>query len=298
MSSSTKYRSWTLPRLRDGFVGETDATCYRASAATSVVHGNVPTEDQGFTVVTSKKRRSPPSSPTPPRSSKAALVATASSPGPPTPAKLAFYAEAVRRADDGTSAADADIVPVQPARRDLRRVPDVVVVGTSLVRGLGKQWAKRGIDATCYIYPGCEIPFIRDRLPSIFTEDYHPPNVVLQCGGNDAEGRSPHAIVQLVNELQRLCPASNVTLNLIPVHGNDPCTLEKIDKINTYICNRDKKGGKIKCSDPCSSDRQHLRRDLVHFNEEGVWVFATRMANHLRHQLPRRPRFFWVRLQS
>ena len=96
--------------------------------------------------------------------------------------------------------------------------PEVVVIGTSLVRGLGGLLADEGVDATVYCYPGQQIQHIKQRLHGIFSAEYQPRNIVVQCGGNDAETRPPHLVVreydELVKELKRMRPHSNIILRV------------------------------------------------------------------------------------
>ena len=58
----------------------------------------------------------------------------------------------------------------------------VAVIGFSIMRGVGSGLNKRGVDATTFTFPGCEVPQIRDRISSILTRSYQPDTVVLQCG--------------------------------------------------------------------------------------------------------------------
>ena len=81
--------------------------------------------------------------------------------------------------------------------------PAVVVIGTSLVRGLGSLLADKGADATVYCYPGRLIRCIKECLSGIFSAEYHPRNIVVHCGGNDAEARPPHLVVREYNELEK-----------------------------------------------------------------------------------------------
>ena len=46
-----------------------------------------------------------------------------------------------------------------------RKVPQVAIIGTSLVRGLGPRLTRRGIDASTFVYRGQEIPAIGQQNP-------------------------------------------------------------------------------------------------------------------------------------
>ena len=158
------------------------------------------------------------------------------------------------------------------------------MVGTSLVRGVSGHLAEKGISATVYAYPGHELSYIRKRISIIFTPRYQPQHVVVQCGGNDAT-RPPHRVVReydrLVTEVRRACPETTITLNLIPPRGSNDTILENIAKINTYISNRGKRGDRLVSCDPRPRDSAHFKRDLTHFNETGIHIFASRLAAHI-----------------
>ena len=155
------------------------------------------------------------------------------------------------------------------------------MVDTSLVRSASGHLAEKGISATVYAYPGHELPYIRKRISKIFTPRYQPQHVVVQCGGNDATTRPPHQVVReydrLVNEVRRVCPETTITLNLIPPRGSD------IAKINTYISSRGKRDDRLVNCDPCPRDSAHFKRDLTHFNETGIHIFASRLAAHIQN---------------
>ena len=141
-------------------------------------------------------------------------------------------------------------------------VPLAVVIGTSLVRGVGSRLVEQGVDATVYTYPGLELPHIQKSVINIFTHEYQPSHVIIQCGGNDAETRPPHQVVReyerLVRTLEDVCPESTITLGLIPPRGTDPISIATIAKINTYISNRGKHGDRVVFCNACPSDSQHL----------------------------------------
>ena len=48
--------------------------------------------------------------------------------------------------------------------------PQVAVIGSSIVRGVGLGLNKRGVDALTFTYPGCEVPQITARISSILTK--------------------------------------------------------------------------------------------------------------------------------
>ena len=153
------------------------------------------------------------------------------------------------------------------------------------MRGLGGLLADEGVDATVFCYPGQQIKYLNQRLHGIFSAEYQPRNIVVQCGGNDAEARPPHLVVseydELVKELKRMCPHSNIILNQIPARGLNPKILENIAKINTYLNNRGKRGDGVFFNNPCPIDRQLFKSDLVHFNAKGMCFFARKLSTYL-----------------
>ena len=80
--------------------------------------------------------------------------------------------------------------PAGPQRKSYvgalrERLPDTVVIGTSLVRGVGARLHQRGIDSTVYSFPGAQLPLIRNRLDNILVPGKIPKNIVIQAAGND-----------------------------------------------------------------------------------------------------------------
>ena len=120
--------------------------------------------------------------------------------------------------------------------------PQVAVIGSSIVRGVGSGLNKRGVDATTFTYPGCEVPQIRERIGSVLTRSYQPDTVVLQCGGNDLQNnRTPAETMEqidiLVKEVKRCRPGVIVMVNKIPPRGRDDTLLHNISSLNQLISN-------------------------------------------------------------
>ena len=162
------------------------------------------------------------------------------------------------------------------------RVPNTVIIGTSLVRGVGAHLHKRGIDNACYTYPGAEIPCIRDRVNNILPRNANPRQIVLQAGGNDLERHPPHAVVnqydRLISELKRRCPKSSILLGRIPPRRYDGWTNEQIDKVNTFLEDRSKRGDGVHFVDTCPRFPMQFKRDRVHFTKSGSQVYADKLA--------------------
>ena len=164
-----------------------------------------------------------------------------------------------------------------------RKVPQVAIIGTSLVRGLGPRLTRRGIDASTFVYRGQEIPAIGQQIPGILNKDFQPDIIILQCGGNDAEnGRPPAQIVQqldlLIREVKHCCPGARVVINKIPPRGRNEQLMNIISMINTFTSNlaRDKRR-RVHCSDTCPTSFRFYQADEIHFNNEGKKLYANAM---------------------
>ena len=90
---------------------------------------------------------------------------------------------------------DRNSVPVSndhPATRD-----KAVVIGTSLIDGLGQRLSNLCEEATTYsIGEQQSVPVIQNHIKHIFNSRQQPERVVLQCGGNDAE-RQPAEVISI-----------------------------------------------------------------------------------------------------
>ena len=164
-----------------------------------------------------------------------------------------------------------------------RKVPQVAIIGTSLVRGLRRRLTRRGIDASTFVYRGQEIPATGQQIPGILNKDFQPDIIILQCGGNDAEnGRPPAQIVQqldlLIREVKHCCPGARVVINKIPPRGRNEQLMNIISMINTFIYNlaRDKRH-RVHCSDTCPTSFRFYQADKIHFNNEGKKLYANAM---------------------
>ena len=200
----------------------------------------------------------------------------------------------VSRDNVATYAAALDSrMPTVPAHDDRTSSakPQIAVIGTSLVRGLGPRLTKRGFEVSCFVYAGCEIPMLCDRIKDILSAKHQPDVVILQCAGNDLEnGRPPSQVIQqmdhLIHEIKRHCPRADKMLNHIPPRGENSELLDKISMVNTFIHNisRDKRSRVLSC-DVCPTMFRHYQRDGVHFNHAGKQLYASAMAKTLSNFL-------------
>ena len=161
--------------------------------------------------------------------------------------------------------------------------PKVAIIGTSLVRGLGRRLVKRGLDVTCFMYPGAEIPMIQERVCSILNNDYQPDIVVLQCGGNDVQNRRhPAEVIQqmdnVIQEVKRCCNNAKVVVNSIPPRGHNNELLKTIFMVNTYITNMSKqRDQRVYCSDACPKMFRYFQKDEIHLNHPGKQFYANEL---------------------
>ena len=225
-------------------------------------------DSEEFTLVTSRNaRRSKATQTTTPVTNTSAIVnATASA---------------------GRNCPSSEVSSSRRTYRDtLVNGPPTIVIGTSLVKGVGTHLNKRGINATTYCYPGADIPRVGRRLDTILPRHIKPSHVVLQMGGNDLEAHPPAQVVQqydrLIHEVKRRCPKSTtVFVNRIPPRGHDGRVRQGINMVNTFLRNRGKRGDGVKYIDSCPHFPAQFKRDRVHFSKSGSSDYADKLSCHL-----------------
>ena len=177
--------------------------------------------------------------------------------------------------------------PTHPATGPMRARPsaDTVIIGTSLTRGLGSKLHKCGVDAVTYSYPGTRIEHIRSRIPHILSGDRQPKQVVLQCGGNDAETETADCVMRnydsLINDVRHCCPNASIVVCTVPPRGEKRDVMDNIDTLNTYLDQRATCGDNVWCIDVCHKSLKMYRKDKVHFNNEGLKFYARALARQL-----------------
>ena len=266
-SSTARTARKTSPTSSSAPTSTRTSTSSRQSTAST-------TSTSSSTALTARKTSSTSSSsPTSTRTSTSTRQSTASTSSTTSPPTLT---STVR---PGHTFAEA----VSEPNQQRAVVPDVVIIGTSLVRGVGNCMSE--VNSMVYTYPGQELPQLQQNVLNIFTPAYQPAHVIIQCGGNDAANRPTHKVVlgydRLVNNVRKACPKSIITLGIIPPRGTDHTILENIAKVNTYITNRGNRGDGVVSSDLCPCDYQHYKTDLIHFNQTGTQIFACRLATHI-----------------
>ena len=58
-----------------------------------------------------------------------------------------------------------------------------IIIGTSLVRGLGSKFNSLGTKSITFTYPGRDIPYLRSRLQNNISQKNRPERIIIQCGG-------------------------------------------------------------------------------------------------------------------
>ena len=176
--------------------------------------------------------------------------------------------------------------PADHQRGDMTTSPSsTIIIGTSLVRGLGSKLNSLGTRSTTFTYPGRDIPYLRSRLQNIISQQDQPERIIIQCGGNDAERVSvnhvTHAYEGLLSDVRRLCPRTKIILCTIPPRGNNASVLQKIDSINTWMKRRARPGDGLYCIEASPQSPWFFRKDMTHFNARGLNVYAKRLSGHL-----------------
>lgn len=174
-----------------------------------------------------------------------------------------------------------------PTRPNPRSSPEVIIIGTSLTRGVSGRLRDHGIDATSYTYAGTQIPHIRGRISNIITPTYQPKKIVLQCGGNDLESQSVDRVAHqyncLVRELKTLCPSALIVVSKIAPRRGKASIIRKITAMNTHLENMSQSHSSIHCIDVCPTSIEHFRKDMVHFNNNGTQLYAANLASALQN---------------
>lgn len=173
-----------------------------------------------------------------------------------------------------------------------RRDPAVVVVGTSLVRGMGLMLNKEGVDAVVYANPGCHIEHIHPRVTGMIPKDY-TGCVVLQMGGNDCEEYQTDNVSDLYSDLIHLvkkhAPACHLIIGGIPPRNfRNRLLEEKITCVNAFLKSVADHDSKVTyVSNMVYDVNRHIKRDEVHFTKIGRHKYVCNLINALPFQYVR-----------
>ena len=104
----------------------------------------------------------------------------------------------------------------------------------------------------------------------------------VQAGGNDIEHHRTDLVVKeygtLIKALKSQCPKSNIVLCKIPCRSPFQWLHEEIARVNTFLANSTH-GGNVHFIDSCPEfGPRYFRKDMVHFNHEGLQVYGDKVA--------------------
>lgn len=164
---------------------------------------------------------------------------------------------------------------------------DTVVIGTSLVQGLGPRLNSRGIDATTYVYRGADIPLIQSRVASILRPASNPRCIVLQAGGNDACKESANRVVSryesLIRDIRYRCPQSTLILSKIPPRAGNHKTMSTINEVNANIDRFASVMDNVYSVSVCPTSVSDYKGDRTHFNNSGMDLYARNLSGQLQN---------------
>ena len=162
---------------------------------------------------------------------------------------------------------------------------ECVVMGPSLVSGLGSKLCSEGVKATSYPHRGATIPQIRENVKGILPKDSKPKSVVLLCGGNDSERyHSSDVSVQydaLINDVRKRCPSVPIVLCKVPQRPCNERTARNIKDLNAFLDTKATNDLTITTVEICPNHPWLYKRDKVHFNGRGIKLAARRLAGHI-----------------
>ena len=190
--------------------------------------------------------------------------------------------------DDGASTPplQSDTSSRQPQQRNTTE-EETIVIGTSLVQGLGPRLHGMGINATTFMYRGADIPTVQNRIRHVISSRTNPKCIVLQVGGNDATKQPVNRIVcryeSLIRDIQRHCPQSSIILSKVPPRRGSARTMSAINEINTNIDKFADSMTNVYSISVCPVSIAHFRKDCTHFNVSGMDIYARNLATELRN---------------
>ena len=175
--------------------------------------------------------------------------------------------------------------PVGEPTTTRSREPETIIIGTSLVRGLGPKLHALGVNATCFSYAGADIPTIQSRISSILPTGTNPNRVILQVAGNDAAKQPTGRIVAryeaLVRDVRKRCPQAEIILSKIPPRKGSGKMMATINEVNSHLDKFSVQFTKVSAIDVCPTSLYHFKRDCTHFNMHGLNHYANNLTNYL-----------------
>ena len=238
------------------------------------VHGSTSLPSRGTACQTSHNRTVPA---TTQRPNATATSAPASGTSQPVGQRIPVVTLGLRRSSE-----TSDTAAPKAGERES------IMIGSSLVKDIGGRLNKLGVSASCYVYRGATIPFLRSRVRSIINPNKTPKNVVLMCGGNDCEHYPVHDVIKqyekLIADIRAQCgPNVPVLLCKVPPRGGSVNTSRAIDQLNAYLDRLVRMHACVHTVDVSPKSPSYFLNDHIHFNGKGKTLIAKKLAGNLRN---------------
>jgi hypothetical protein len=166
------------------------------------------------------------------------------------------------------------------------KTSDVLVLGTSHVRGLGLSLNRRKINATALCNPGCQIPHISRRIPYMIPTNFKG-SLILQVGGNDCSEYNAETVINryeaLLFLIQEHAPMSKIYISQIPQRYGCQYASYKIKTVNNFLHHLSLFEQNIFfISHPHLDSDENLKRDGVHLTQCAFDLYVTNIADSLQ----------------
>ena len=258
--------------------------CTEASHQSRTHTTNKTVQPSFASVVTSRSSTAAPISPRP-------LSQRPAASSPPRPIPVIEIGAAARHRDaiQGGTAAHSERSPMHPVTKPTvhRDSSDTIIIGTSLISGLGPMLHRQGIPVTSFMYRGADIPTIQGRISSILPPGATPKRIILQVAGNDVTKHSADKVAAcydaLINSIKIRYPQAQIILSKVPPRRGTPQTMPSINEINRRIDAFSDKIHNVFSIDVCPSALYHFKKDCTHFNAAGLKYYANGIGNVLRN---------------
>jgi hypothetical protein len=162
---------------------------------------------------------------------------------------------------------------------------EVIVIGTSLVRGVGLKLNDDNLDVLTYTNAGCSINHIHPRIKHMV-----PPNfdgsLLFQIGGNDCSNNDSEHVINayevLLNDVKSFVPNAKIFVSAIPPRRGSDYLRYKIQNVNEFLHFRSTFDDNITFIDcPVFDQKLHFRNDGVHFSEYGRSIYVSNLRQSL-----------------
>ena len=179
----------------------------------------------------------------------------------------------------------SNLVEVKPnslptGRRQQLKSNDVIVIGTSLVRGVGSLLNGDNLNVLTYTNAGCSIRHIAPRLKQMVPENYKG-SLVFQMGGNDCDSEKDSEFVvnaydNFLNDVKMYVPDAHIFVSAIPPRRGSEYLNYKIRTVNEFLHFRATFDSKITFIDCIlSNEKLHFSKDGVHFSPQGKALYVS-----------------------